>query len=76
MTIQIPADALTDFCAEIFACVGCRSEEARRVSASLVEANLTGHDSHSVIRVPRYPVTPSRPPRSVARGAWKTSFPD
>ena len=54
MTIHIPADPLTDFCAEIFACAGCRSEEAGRVSASLVDANLTGHDSHGVIRVPRY----------------------
>ena len=54
MTIYIPADPLTDFCAEIFARVGCRSEEADRVSASLVDANLTGHDSHGVIRVPRY----------------------
>jgi uncharacterized oxidoreductase len=54
MTIQIPASALTDFCAEIFACVGCLPEEARRVSASLVDANLTGHDSHGVIRAPRY----------------------
>jgi hydroxycarboxylate dehydrogenase B len=54
MTIHIPADALTDFCAEIFACTGCELEEAGRVSASLVDANLTGHDSHGVIRVPRY----------------------
>ena len=54
MTIYIPADALTDFCAEIFGRVGCRPEEARRVAASLVDANLTGHDSHGVIRVPRY----------------------
>ena len=54
MTIYIPADPLTDFCAEIFARVGCRAEEADRVSASLVDANLTGHDSHGVIRVPRY----------------------
>ena len=54
MTIHIPADALTDFCAEIFACAGCEPEEAGRVSASLVDANLTGHDSHGVIRVPRY----------------------
>ncbi len=45
---------MRDLCAEIFSCVGCRSEEARRVSASLVDANLTGHDSHGVIRVPRY----------------------
>jgi hydroxycarboxylate dehydrogenase B len=54
MTIHIPPDPLRDFCAEIFARVGCRSEEADRVSASLVDANLTGHDSHGVIRVPRY----------------------
>ena len=54
MTIHIPADALTDFCAEVFEHVGCRPEEARRVAASLVEANLAGHDSHGVIRVPRY----------------------
>ncbi len=54
MTTHIPAEPLTDFCAEIFARVGCQSEEANRVSASLVDANLTGHDSHGVIRVPRY----------------------
>jgi hydroxycarboxylate dehydrogenase B len=54
MTIHIPAEALTDFCAEIFARVGSQPEEANRVSASLVDANLTGHDSHGVIRVPRY----------------------
>ncbi len=54
MTIHIPARPLTDFCAEIFARVGCRSEEANSVAASLVDANLTGHDSHGVIRVPRY----------------------
>jgi uncharacterized oxidoreductase len=54
MTIHIPADALRSFCAEIFACVGCQPEEADRVSASLVDANLTGHDSHGVIRAPRY----------------------
>jgi hydroxycarboxylate dehydrogenase B len=54
MTIHIPADALTDFCAEIFARTGCGTEEAACVSASLVDSNLTGHDSHGVIRVPRY----------------------
>jgi len=54
MTIHIRADALTDFCAEVFEHVGCRPEEARRVAASLVDANLTGHDSHGVIRIPRY----------------------
>jgi hydroxycarboxylate dehydrogenase B len=54
MTIHIPADALTEFCAEIFQRVGSRPDEARAVSASLVDANLTGHDSHGVLRTPRY----------------------
>ena len=54
MTVHIPADPLTGFCAEIFARVGCEPDEAERVSASLVDSNLTGHDSHGVIRVPRY----------------------
>jgi uncharacterized oxidoreductase len=30
------------------------SEEAERVARSLVDANLRGHDSHGVIRVPQY----------------------
>src|SRR6202453_3393163 len=54
MTIHVPAGALTDFCAEIFQRVGSSPEEARAVAASLVDANLTGHDSHGVLRVPRY----------------------
>src|SRR5271156_137061 len=54
MTIHVPAGALTDFCAEIFQRVGSRPDEARAVAASLVDANLTGHDSHGVLRVPRY----------------------
>ncbi len=54
MTVYIRADALADFCAEVFEHVGCGPEEARRVAASLVDANLTGHDSHGVIRMPRY----------------------
>ena len=54
MTIHIAADTLVDFCAEVFERVGSRPEEARQVAASLVDANLTGHDSHGVIRVPRY----------------------
>jgi hydroxycarboxylate dehydrogenase B len=54
MTIHVAADALVEFCAEVFERVGSRPEEARQVAASLVDANLTGHDSHGVIRVPRY----------------------
>jgi uncharacterized oxidoreductase len=38
----------------IFAAAGCRSEESARIARYLVEANLVGHDSHGVIRVPSY----------------------
>jgi hydroxycarboxylate dehydrogenase B len=38
----------------IFARAGSRDEEARTVARHLVEANLVGHDSHGVLRVPSY----------------------
>jgi len=38
----------------IFAAAGCDGEEAARIAKQLVEANLTGHDSHGVGRVPLY----------------------
>ena len=38
----------------IFAKVGCDAEEADCISDHLVQANLAGHDSHGVIRVPVY----------------------
>jgi hydroxycarboxylate dehydrogenase B len=39
---------------EIFAAAGCIEAEANRVAGDLVAANLTGHDSHGVTRVPLY----------------------
>lgn len=39
---------------EIFSAAGCSRAEAARIGEYLVRANLTGHDSHGVIRVPRY----------------------
>ena len=39
---------------EIFVAAGCSAAEAGRVADNLVEANLTGHDSHGVIRTARY----------------------
>jgi LDH2 family malate/lactate/ureidoglycolate dehydrogenase len=38
----------------IFRRANCPEAVAERVATSLVEANLTGHDSHGVIRVPAY----------------------
>jgi uncharacterized oxidoreductase len=47
-------DRLRDFTAAIFHAAGCRTSEAQCIAAHLVEANLVGHDSHGVIRVPSY----------------------
>ena len=54
MTDKVPAGALRSLIAETFAAAGCAPEEAGRIAENLVDANLTGHDSHGVIRVPRY----------------------
>ena len=53
MTVTIKAHALEDFVAHIFAKAGCSEAEGRRIGKYLVSANLTGHDSHGVQRVPR-----------------------
>jgi len=52
--ITFRASALQDFIGEIFIKSGCSAEEGRRIAKYLVGANLTGHDSHGVVRVPRY----------------------
>ena len=52
MTIDAPR--LRRVVDSIFAAAGCRPEESARIARYLVEANLVGHDSHGVIRVPSY----------------------
>src|SRR5258707_776362 len=52
VTIQVPN--LIDFVAEVFNRADSSPEEARRIATYLTTANLTGHDSHGVIRVPVY----------------------
>lgn len=52
--IHISAPDLSDFVTGIFEHTECSSDEARRVATNLVEANLTGHDSHGVNRVQIY----------------------
>ena len=52
VTIQV--QNLIDFVAEVFAHSDSSPEEARRIATYLTTANLTGHDSHGVIRVPVY----------------------
>jgi uncharacterized oxidoreductase len=48
------ADHLLPFAAALFRAGGLPADEAERVAASLVLANLSGHDSHGLIRVPQY----------------------
>src|ERR1700741_2196676 len=52
VTIQVRK--LIDFVADVFAHSESSPEEARRIATYLTTANLTGHDSHGVIRVPVY----------------------
>jgi uncharacterized oxidoreductase len=45
---------LTEFTVRIFAGAGVPEDEARAVARGLVGANLRGHDSHGVLRIPQY----------------------
>ena len=51
---NIAAASLTDFGRELFIAAGCAQPEARAIAEHLVEANLTGHDSHGVGKMPEY----------------------
>jgi LDH2 family malate/lactate/ureidoglycolate dehydrogenase len=50
----VPHEKLEDFSRRIFQAAGARESVARTVTHSLVDANLAGHDSHGVIRIPEY----------------------
>jgi len=52
--VTIKVQNLIDFVAEVFTHSESSAEEARRIATYLTTANLTGHDSHGVIRVPVY----------------------
>ena len=52
--VMVGADALRGYGAAIFQAAGCSAGEAERIAFYLCEANLTGHDSHGMIRLPRY----------------------
>ena len=52
--VTIAAGDLRELVRDIFVAAGCSSEEGERLGKSLVSANLAGHDSHGVVRVPRY----------------------
>lgn len=54
MTLQVGFEPLVEFVSGLFSAIGCSSGEARTVAHGLAEANLVGHDSHGVLRVPSY----------------------
>lgn len=52
--VHVPAAAMRALLARVYGKAGCSAAEASRVAERLVGANLRGHDSHGVIRTPRY----------------------
>ena len=52
--VTMAAAPLGTFISAVFRAAGCAPAEAERISFYLVSANLAGHDSHGVARVPRY----------------------
>ena len=48
--VLIQVEPLQRLIEDIFQAEGCFPEEAGRIAKNLVGANLTGHDSHGVLR--------------------------
>ena len=53
-SVTVPAEPLKSIISETFSKLGCSRAEATRIAERLAGANLRGHDSHGVIRAPRY----------------------
>jgi len=54
MGVVIAADRLESLITRIFEHTPCESDEAALIAHYLLDANLTGHDSHGVLRTMRY----------------------
>lgn len=52
--LSVPAAKLVALAAGVLERIGCTRDEARIVAEHLVDANLTGHDSHGIVRLARY----------------------
>jgi uncharacterized oxidoreductase len=52
--MKLHHDRLRELTGAIFQAAGCQAAEAQRIAEHLVEANLVGHDSHGVLRIPSY----------------------
>lgn len=53
-TTRIPTDELTSFVTDLLTSVGATAENAACVAESLVAADLAGHGSHGVMKLPSY----------------------
>ena len=51
---SIPVAPLERLITDIFRAEGCSAAESGRIARNLMGASLTGHDSHGVLRTPRY----------------------
>src|SRR6266446_3723058 len=69
----IPAADLERLAADIFAARDVPRDDAEWIATLLVRANLRGHDSHGVIRVPQYCGTRMTPWESWPRRLARTS---
>tara|TARA_B100000378_G_scaffold277957_1_gene279599 strand:+ start:549 stop:1619 length:1071 start_codon:yes stop_codon:yes gene_type:complete len=72
---------LSHFVSRLFLAAGCDEQEACLIGDGLVEANLVGHDSHGVLRVPIYladmakgVVRCNMPPRKLSSFGAFTAF--
>ena len=52
--LLVDSQALTSLIGEVLRADGCSADEADCVALHLVDASLCGHDSHGIIRLPRY----------------------
>ena len=77
--VTIPADELSDLAPAIFEKLGCDADIARMTAEHLVEASLSGVESHGFMRVIQYAeqmesgyMSPSGRPtlHQNERGAW------
>jgi uncharacterized oxidoreductase len=74
-TVTCDPEGLRALVASIFSACGSNAEEAGEIAWRLTLANLTGHDSHGVVQVPRYvagvragEVAVNRTPEVIAEG--------
>ncbi|OED38456.1 hypothetical protein AB833_19815 [Chromatiales bacterium (ex Bugula neritina AB1)] len=52
--VQLCPKRLCEYLSRVFVAAGANESEALAIAENLVDANLAGHDSHGVVRVPRY----------------------